>query len=83
MPFAPNKENYEDLDDYKSDMEAVGENTACMFVTRDIDGFARHLKRRRAKVLAGPEHAEWGGMEMRVADPSGNQYLIVQPPKRG
>jgi catechol 2,3-dioxygenase-like lactoylglutathione lyase family enzyme len=82
MPFTPDKEMYEDAADYKSDMAAIGENTACMFVTRDIDAFARHLKKRRAKVLAGPEPADWGGIELRVADPSGNKYLITQPPPR-
>lgn len=80
MPFAPDREMYESEAEYRGDLAAIGENTACMFVTRDIESFARQLKRRRAKVLAGPERADWGGMELRVADPSGNKYLITQPP---
>ncbi len=79
MPFTPDREMYEDAADYKADMAAIGEDTACMFVTRDIDAFAKALKRRRAKVLSGPERADWGGVELRVADPSGNRYLITQP----
>jgi catechol 2,3-dioxygenase-like lactoylglutathione lyase family enzyme len=80
MPFTPDKEMYEDPAEYKADMAAIGEHTACMFVTRDIAGFAKALKKRRGAVLSGPEKADWGGLEMRVADPSGNKYLVTQVP---
>lgn len=82
MPFAPDREMYESESEYRGDLEAIGENTACMFLTRDIEAFARQLRRKKAKVISGPERADWGGMELRVADPSGNKYLITQPPGR-
>lgn len=57
---------------------AIGQPTGMMFDTSDVKAVYAKLKENGANITQEPTAQPWGGIELRVADPDGNEYGIVE-----
>lgn len=78
MPFTPSKDMYDDPKDYKSDMAAIGEDTAIMFETRDIYALEKRLLKQGVKFRSRAKEQDWGGISANFFDPDRNEYMLYQ-----
>jgi catechol 2,3-dioxygenase-like lactoylglutathione lyase family enzyme len=82
MPFTPRKAMYEDLASYKSDMAAIGEDTAIMMSTNDIYGLEKKLLGQGVKFRSRAKVQDWGGISAEFYDPDKNVYMLYQSEDR-
>lgn len=57
---------------------AAGTVTGLMFAVADCAKAAEELRRRGGNVYDGPWKSPWGPTYATVADPSGNEFLIIE-----
>jgi predicted enzyme related to lactoylglutathione lyase len=57
-----------------------GTVTGVMFAARDVRASAEEIRRRGGHIVDEPWTAPWGPMYVTVADPDGNEYLLIQRP---
>lgn len=57
---------------------APGTVTGVMFSTPDVRASAAEIERRGGLVLDAPWQAPWGPHYATVADPDGNEWLLIQ-----
>lgn len=55
-----------------------GTVTGIMFATSDVHASAAEIKKRGGSVVDEPWKAHWGPQYATVADPDGNEYLLIQ-----
>lgn len=55
-----------------------GTVTGIMLATRDVRASAEEVKRRGGRVTDEPWKAAWGPQYATVADPDGNEILLIQ-----
>jgi len=82
MPFTPKKDMYETAAAYKSDLAAIGEDTAIMFETKDAYALEKELRRKGVKFESPMEEQDWGGVSANIFDPDRNKYMLYQPRRR-
>lgn len=82
MPFSPRKEMYQDPADYKSDLAAIGEDTAIMFSTKDAYALEKKLRAKGVKFESPMQKQNWGGISANFKDPDGNLYMLYQSRRR-
>lgn len=82
MPFTPRKEMYQDPADYKSDLAAIGEDTALMFRTSDMFALEKKLLAGGVKFQSPAKKQDWGGISANIYDPDRNIYMMFQPRRR-
>ncbi len=78
-PFMPQRDMYENPEDFEADMGHIGENTWIMFQTKDILAAQETLMSRGVRFKRKAEQAPWGGMEAEFFDPDDNVYGIMEP----
>lgn len=79
MPFTPTKDMYKDPADYKSDLAAIGEETAIMFSTSDTFALEKKLRARGVKFRQRAKAQDWGSVSAEIYDPDKNVYMIYGP----
>lgn len=55
-----------------------GTVSGVMFATRDVRASVEEIRARGGAVLDEPWRASWGPMYATIADPDGNEYLLIQ-----
>ena len=78
MPFAPNREMYEDPAEYDSDMGHIGEDTGIGILVNEIYKLQDALLAKGVRFKTKAEERDWGSIAARIYDYDDNVYMLYQ-----
>lgn len=81
MPFKPNREMYDNPEEFDSDTAHIGEDTGIGITVNEIYKLQDALLAKGVKFKTKAEEREWGSIAARIYDPDGNAYMLYEMKK--